>query len=507
MTLYTSDYLEYYLTLVGWIINNGIWNVLVASGVFALPFIAIIMQEWLKARGEGADEGNKGALSAARIETRIWVAIFVILFAGIPVIDVNLSTIQFDNSRSKQCQVNVPKPNDTRWNDAFTTLNGQSAKVPVWWFFVHSVSRAVTASAVASIPCGTDLRQMRMDINATRINDNLLSQEVSDFSRDCYGPSRAKLFISRPDLDNKTLDDIGWIGSHYFVNTAGYYNNFRSQKPRVEWPYNSTRDVGLPEVDNGGGYPNCKQWWSDSGHGLKARLVKQVDPDLLSQFRKWLNVLSQDEVDEKVIRAIASPSQELANIGRTHTDYGGEIGLNGFNMMSRTAGDVGMAVGGLLYFPAMDVMRQALPMVLTLLKMALLICLPLILIVGTYELKHVMTISCIEFALFFVDFWFQLARWLDSTILDALYGWDSPHMNANVFIGLNNSFMDMLFEIVMAAMFIALPVFWVGSLAWVGVRAGNMMDALKSGTSGAVNTTKTGMNMVSKAATAVSKKK
>ena len=49
MTLLTTDYLEYYLTLVSWIVHNGIWAVLVSSGVFALPFVAIIVQEWLKA--------------------------------------------------------------------------------------------------------------------------------------------------------------------------------------------------------------------------------------------------------------------------------------------------------------------------------------------------------------------------------------------------------------------------------------------------------------------------
>ena len=65
MTLYTTDYLEYYLTLVGWIVNNGIWNILVASGVFALPFVVIVVQEWLRARAEGADEGNKGSARSA----------------------------------------------------------------------------------------------------------------------------------------------------------------------------------------------------------------------------------------------------------------------------------------------------------------------------------------------------------------------------------------------------------------------------------------------------------
>ncbi len=49
---------------------------------------------------------------------------------------------------------------------SFTTLNNQSALVPVWWFFMHALSKAVTGAAVAAIPCGTDLRQMRMEIDA-----------------------------------------------------------------------------------------------------------------------------------------------------------------------------------------------------------------------------------------------------------------------------------------------------------------------------------------------------
>ena len=50
MTLFTTDYLEYYLTLLSWVIHNGIWAVLVSSGVFAIPFVAIIIQEWLRTK-------------------------------------------------------------------------------------------------------------------------------------------------------------------------------------------------------------------------------------------------------------------------------------------------------------------------------------------------------------------------------------------------------------------------------------------------------------------------
>ena len=486
MTLYTTDYLEYYLTLVSWVVHNGIWSVLVASGVFAVPFLAIVIQEWLKARAEGADEGNKGVLSSARIENRVFVAIVVIMFAGIPFIDVDFNTIKYDRSRSTQCQVNVPEPTDTGWSQSFSTINNQSAKVPVWWFAMHATSRAITGASVAAIPCGTDLRQIRMDIDATRIDDPVLAQEVSDFTRDCYGPARAKLFMTRPSLSEEQMHDVTWIGSSYFVGTAGFYDSYRSRTPRDAWPFDATRDAGLAQVSGGGGYPTCRQWWSDGGHGLRARLLAQVDPSLLTRLAGWAGFLSQAEVNDSVIRAVASPRQQKLNQGAVYTDYGGQIDMTLPNIVTRAASDVGLTVGSLGYFPAMDVVRQALPMVLSLLKMALVICIPLVLLTGTYDLKTVVTVSVVQFALFFTEFWFQLARWIDSTILDALYGWgwgwNRPHTNFDPLVGLNNTFGDMLLNFVMATMFLILPTFWVAALAWAGIRAGNVLQGLSTGT-------------------------
>ncbi|MBP7654920.1 MULTISPECIES: conjugal transfer protein TraG N-terminal domain-containing protein [Pseudomonadota] len=500
MTLFTTDYLEYYLTLLSWIVHNGIWAVLVASGGFAIPFIAIIIQEWLKARAEGADEGNKGVLSSARIENRVFVAIVVIMFAGIPFIDVDFNTIRYDSSRSAQCQVSVPQPADTGWSQSFSTLNNQSAKVPVWWAFMHTISRAITGASVAAIPCGTDLRQIRMEINATRIDDPVLAQEVADFTHDCYGPARAKLFMARPDLDEAQMHDVTWIGSNYFVDTAGFYDSYHSKTPRETWPYDSTRDAGLAQVPSGGGYPTCRQWWSDGGNGLRARLLAQVDPSLMNRLAGWAGFLSRSDVDDSVIRAIAAPRQQKLNQGAVYSDYGGQIDKTLPNIVTRAAGDVGMAVGALGYFPAMDIVRQALPMVLSLLKMALVICIPLVLVIGTYELKMLVTVSVVQFALFFVDFWFQLARWIDSTILDALYGWgwgyNRPHTNFDPLIGLNNAFGDMLMMYVMAAMFLVLPTFWVAALGWVGIKAGVVAQNLAAGSRDAKDSTSSGVNRI-----------
>jgi hypothetical protein len=504
MTLYTTDYLEYYLTLAGWLIHNGVWNLLIESGVFALPFVVIVVQEWLRARSEGADEGNKGVLSSLRIENRIFVAVVVILFAGIPFLPVDLATIQFDTSRSEQCQVNVPQPNETGWGTVYTALNGQSAQVPIWWFFVHAVSKAVTGAAVAAIPCGTDLRQIRMEVDATRIDDPILAQEVADFTHDCYGPARAKLFMNRPALTEEQKNDVTWIGSRYFLETPGFYDTYHSRTPRISWPYDDARDAGLAQVESGGGYPTCRQWWLDGGSGLRARLLGEVDPGLLTRIGGWAGFLSQDEVNDSVIRVVASPRQQTMNRGAVYTDYGGQIGMTLPNVAARTAGDLGMAFGALGSFPALDVLRQALPMVLSFLKMALVICIPLVLVAGTYELKALVTVSMVQFALFFVDFWFQLARWVDSTILDALYGYagwglhpDRPHTNFNPVMGLNNTFGDMLLNFVMGAMFLVLPALWITALTWAGVRAGAIANSLSESTKGASSAGSKGTGLVS----------
>jgi hypothetical protein len=482
MTLYTSDYLEYYLTLVGWIIYDNIWGLFEESGLFALPVLVILIQEWLRARTEGADEGNKGVLSAHRIENRIWVAIVLIMFAGIPVIPTDLATIKFDTSRSQQCKVSVPQPNDTPWSTAFTTLNNQGALVPVWWFFLHSLSKGVTGAAVAAIPCGADLRQMRMDIDNTRIADPLLAQEVADFTRDCYGPARAKLFMTRPSLNDDQTNDVTWIGSTFFASTSGYYDTYHSSTPRTPWPYSATRDAGLAQVDSGGGYPTCKQWWADSGLGLQARLLGQVDPGLLTRLGNWAGFLSKAQVNDSVIRAVASPRQQTMNQGAVYTDYGGEVDMTLPNVAARAAGNLGLTAGAIGYFPAMDVVRRALPMVLSYVKMALVISIGFVMIFGTYALTVFSTISSVMFALYFTDFWFQLARWVDSTILNALYGSNSPHSNSDLFMGLTNASGDMLLNYVMGAAFIMLPSFWIAALTWAGIRAGGALQGLAAAT-------------------------
>lgn len=140
-------------------------------------------------------------------------------------------------------------------------------------------------------------------------------------------------------------------------------------------------------------------------------------------------------------------------------------------------------------YPAMDSVRQAAPMVMAFLKMALIICIPFVLVIGAFDLKVVMTVTFAAFALIFVDFWFQLARWVDSTILDALYGngigSNVPHTNFDPVFGASNAQGDLLLDFVMGAMFIVLPSFWIVALGWGGAKLGSLMSGLATGTNAA----------------------
>ncbi|MDF5963974.1 conjugal transfer protein TraG N-terminal domain-containing protein [Pseudomonas aeruginosa] len=128
-------------------------------------------------------------------------------------------------------------------------------------------------------------------------------------------------------------------------------------------------------------------------------------------------------------------------------------------------------MGSLAYFPAMDMVRQALPMVMSFLKMAMVICIPMVLVIGTYQLKVAMTMTVVFFAMMFVDFWFQLAKYIDSTILDAFYGSGSPPcLSFNpVKPRAECSYSRCNFELRYRAMFIILPLLWITAIGWSGV--------------------------------------
>lgn len=479
----TNSYLEYFLTLLGWVINNGLWNVMLSTGLFALPLAFKIVGIWLRVREEGEDEGNKGMLSLPRIESALYGAFFVMLACCVPLINVSLSSLQYDMSRAKTCGTWTPKaPDESGYSGVISSLDDQTAAAPIWWVLVHKLSKGVTQASVATIPCRPDMRQVRFEVQHTRIANKALAQELQDFTNDCY--SLALYEWKRTDTglstDKDTLRDIEWIGSSLFLKN--YYSNLQSKLPRPAFPWSDSRDSGRPNTGNGG-YPTCSEWWSSTDTGLKARVKAQADPDMWLRISAAMKMIGAGSTDyeEAVLRRLVSPeSLTVSQSGHVYAGYGGNADFTLDNAAARVAAIGGTALGSLAAYPAFDAMRQALPMVQGILLMAIYVMLPLILGFAVYEFKTVITLTFVMFALNFLTFWWELARWLDSWLLTALYSSDT-HSRFNM-AGLQNSSDDLIMNLVMGTMFIVLPAVWIGALSWAGVSTGGVIEkAIASG--------------------------
>ncbi|EGT3611595.1 conjugal transfer protein TraG [Morganella morganii] len=498
----TNSYLEYFLTLLAWVVNNGLWAVLTSTGLFVLPLVFKVLGIWLKVREEGEDEGNKGTLAIVRIENAVYGAFVVIIFCCVPLMDVSVSTLKFDISRTKQCGTWTPvKPDESGYRGVVSSLGEQTAKVPVWWMLVHKLSKGVTQAAVASVPCRPDLRQVRFEVQHSNIKNPALAAALQDFTDDCY--SRALYDWKAKDQgktqDEKTLQDITWIGSVTFMK--GEYHNIQSRTPRAGFPWDASRDDGYANV-NGNGYPTCYQWWNDAGAGLLKRVKEQADEGMWLRARAAMKLINKDskEFEEAIIRRLVSPANMDVSGGQVYRGYGGNADMTVMNDLARMGGVAGTSVASLGAFPAFDTMRQSLPMVQGLMLMAVYIMIPMVLLFSAYEYKTAITLTFVIFALNFLTFWWELARWIDSWMMEALYSSDThSQWNMN---GLQNTSDDIIMNLVMGTMFLILPALWMASLGWAGVQLGAAIsNGVKAGTDKATEAGEKGGQLVEQTAT------
>lgn len=118
MTFNVDSYLEYFLTLLGWIINNGLFGLLVSTGLFIAPLIGVLIKTWLEVKKQGADEGNKGELLIDWLGIQFFPAMLVIVITLAPMLPISLNNMAYDTNRSKQCGYKVPlAPERTGYGD------------------------------------------------------------------------------------------------------------------------------------------------------------------------------------------------------------------------------------------------------------------------------------------------------------------------------------------------------------------------------------------------------
>ncbi|WP_232426927.1 conjugal transfer protein TraG N-terminal domain-containing protein [Erwinia tracheiphila] len=395
---------------------------------------------------------------------------------------VDISTIKFDSSRAKQCGVSVPTPQNSGYKGLVNDFDGRTAEVPVWWYLLHMMSKGTTQAMIASIPCGTQLRQMRFDVQNTKLRDPVLLQEVQDFANQCYSRAYFRLKNSNSQLSDATINSVGWIGSDYFLNTSGYYDYYTAMTPRSQWPYDSARDSGYPDTGQGG-YPTCKTWWSDGSSGLRQRVLASFSEDTRKEMQRQFPGTQWETL---ALQWLVSPRNAGLSGGGTTYAVGSADNTTGVaGNLTRLTSTIGLGLKQAEALPGFDALKQALPMIQALLQMMIITVIPVLMMFSAYEPKTIVTISFAQFALQFITFWWELAGWLDDRLITILYDNMAEQGIANSsipFAGFFSSTSDgWMMNVVLGMMYAVFPAFWVGMLGWAGARIGSMASHMADG--------------------------
>lgn len=538
-----SSYFEFVTTLFGWIVYDAFWRVLADSGIVYIPFLIILFTNVVSSRRAGDDEGSAAVQSLKKSETDIVLAIAVLFLAAVPFSTVNLAEMQYVRPQL-DCAVRDAIANgepgvvsgantNTTFDETLQTLSGRQGRIPIWWGFVHVLTKSVVSASIAGIPCTGDVAAVELRLENDHIDDPRLQKELNEFMMDCYMPSVSQFYrLDQGALTQPELDSIGYLGSSYFVNTAAYYPTFYSKKARPGWAFDPVRDAGYEFEQADGGHPTCDQWWGSAANGLRTRLYASIDQEtrdeyvsspnaLIRLFYPALNQAQREDVLLRKFLAIKNTQSNVSGFSNHAVSYEpafGEVyranrqdGLGMFRSFDLATGnlvaDMGTnamaGLGTLISAPghiaAGVAAREGSTIFLSLILLVFVSVLPFLMVFSLYRLQKLMTFTVVFFGLHFFYVLWGLAFWIDNHIITALLD--------GGFEPIYNPIQQTIVVWSQRLLYLAFPIFWISAVAWTGVYVGGgAMNAFGNMNNASTGAMRAGGDMAGSAATTVATK-
>jgi hypothetical protein len=495
-----DSYLELFTTLYGWALYNNIWSVLTSTGIAFIPFIVILIRNFVAVTT--SMEFNAGAsASVRRMEIDIVLALTVVVLAAQPALNLEASQLRY----SPPATLANPTPTTVDATNTGTTYGHSaggfnaaptSVRVPLWWYGVMALSSGINHAVVTGFPASNERREMERALRTVNIEDPALQREVNQFYTRCYVPARSKYLEQQPAAAAPILaargnDDVDWIGSHVYRTVPGFYDTLEAGIPVPGIPVNLARDTDRYWNDTSGsiehGIPYCNEWWADPSHGLRTRLI---DDNSRTQ-RTWAWISSQfSSVDAEQRRDLLSrrilertPATYSPNMSAQRAQ-GQDPGIIGTaaRMFHVGAASVGLVTFyNLVMEPTLTLILQALPFVQALTLMGIYALLPLVLVFGMYQ-PSILLIGAI--GIFTVKFWavlWHITLWVDGNLFQSMYPDGVSFLQS---ISAEHGMKQILITMITAAMYMGLPVLWTIMMGWVGYRVLSGFNSYTSGMSG-----------------------
>lgn len=510
-----SNYLSLYTSTMGWSIYNEIINILAATGIIYIPFISLLVNALIESRKrEDADQHMSMAMNA------VWLKIFIIILVVVPIFEISASKIKFTKySCSSQL---VKTSSDTYLNGDTTSysnttagkqilLNAQSIKVPFWWLLWNNVFHGIGAASSASLPCKANIRTLANDIDAIAISDPILRSETSEFHKACWRPAISEYYRKKPAAPSSIEDiatDISWAGSQFFLQTTGYYDFYRAKFPLKSFAYDEARDGMIVAAKYAeGGYPHCKEWWSDSSNGLRKRLVAEFPLDTIDQISVYFtnpagsfpsNLTSaREQVENTVLRekmtsdkALQGSLSDISSIYTGDDQFGAQIIQDAFT-------SIGLAYKSAGHYTEMRLVKQLAPVVQSIVILTFIVLLPFMILIGNYQTDSVVALTMFYFSVAMWPFLFDFADWIDAFLIEGtVFGVNETKTE---FAGISHILRQTNFmwaiDFLTSALYIALPILLTTLMNMAGSHMGKeMAQSLEGWTSASSGAARAGAN-------------
>lgn len=524
--------LEMYTSLLGWHLYNGIWGLLVSTGLILLPFVITVVSVL---RDTASTEGVTARELIRTLESKLYLMLGVLFFAVQPHIYLYTENTSFLTS---SCAVDgsAAKPEARKFGDTGTTydyqadqftamLDGRTAKIPVWWYFFGKLNVAIAVSLKNELPCKPDLRGALTSVSNLKLSDNNLKQEVQQFYNDCYLPAANKFQreqLAKSEIPSALRDtiaeDVAWMGSEFFVSQSGYYDQLRPSSPIKAMPYSDLRGDNVKGPDLGGikgpdgkikvagpGWPTCDAWWKDKDDGLRKRVLAdaksgefglQADKPLYEAVIGKLLPSTKSSEDLLIKQAVYAPTNAPSIEAPLSTESQGPASWNQKGALSDFFATTGLSLKMGLARVETDTYRAAGPIVQALVLMMFTLLLPLLMAFSLFDLGTLLRLTIVQFSIVFWTFLFALAAWIDNFLLNALLLTAKNNISDGVLYRVGDSILDQSTEVkvidwIVMFGYVALPILFSMFMNMVGrnlsLSVGQAFDAV-SGNAGQAST-------------------
>lgn len=477
-----GSFLELMTAAVAWRLYGELWKLMVHTGLAYLPFVVIVLMNLRSARESGGDRPGLAALRMS--ETRLYVGFLVALLAAMPVVVVPQRELIYaeqsctgsrDDMRRR---IERQRVGDDGWMDEVSLDGDRGVRLPLWWWLVNNLGQGISAVAINALPCAIDVRRLSVDVMAA-VEDPLLRAETRRFHRECWTPAYRR-FLRDARVESAAMPasrrplhlDVRWAGSRYFLDQPDYYAQLNPRRAVKAFPYSAERDAIFAADHADGGWPNCRDWWSDGEHGLRARLLDEAGSDLLGRWRRAYagRVGGEDRLLRSMLGADVNSRSRVVSDSQLESGGVGAIVGFGANALSAYAmfKSLPEVVGGF------KMIRDSAPILQSTLLMLLIIALPFLIAMSGYGIERLMMLSFLFVSLIFWGFLFKLIFWMDNTMSAALFpdGWLQQTVSLPFRV---------VFQMMMFGLYLALPLLFTHWMGEAGRNAGSGLAQMMAG--------------------------